>query len=420
MTEQLKRWNDELERRVEERTAELEQSQHRLRSMAMELNLAEQRERKRIASELHDYLAQLLVLGRLKLGQAKQLVLQQQSRELLVQVEDVLKESLAYTRNLVHDLSPPVLFEFGLIAALRWLGERMQQHDLTVAVDTALERLHLPEDLAVVLFQSVRELLMNVVKHAGTGRAEVRLESVGPALHLIVRDEGPGFDCGVRAATPASSGSNGFGLFSIRERMRAVGGTLQIESSPGHGTTVTLTIPLAPDSLPTLDPKLAPVGSVLPTGSVRERMADGPGGLMRVLLVDDNAMVRQGLRSLIDGFTGMEVIAEAGDGEEAVALADGLKPSVIVMDIHMPKMNGIEATRQITSRHPEMVVIGLSVDAGLDNRAAMMKSGAAALLSKEAAVSQLEGAIKRAIAERGALCDVGLPPTLPSPGPSQH
>jgi DNA-binding NarL/FixJ family response regulator len=116
----------------------------------------------------------------------------------------------------------------------------------------------------------------------------------------------------------------------------------------------------------------------------------------------------------------MEGIAEAGDGEEAVALADGLKPSVIVMDIHMPKMNGIEATRQIKSRHPEMVVIGLSVDAILENRVAMTKSGAAALLSNEAAVSQLDGAIKRAIAERGALCDVGLPPTTPSPGSSQH
>jgi CheY-like chemotaxis protein len=339
---------------------------------------------------------------------------------LLVQVEEVLKESLAYTRNLVHDLSPPVLFEFGLIAALRWLGERMQQHELTVAVHAALERLHLPEDLAVVLFQSVRELLMNVVKHAGTGRAEVRLESVGPALRLTVRDEGPGFDCGVRAAAPSSLGSNGFGLFSIRERMRAVGGTLDIESSPGQGTTVTLTVPLTQDSLPTVDPRPAEVGSVLPAGSVRSRTADVTVACMRVLLVDDNAMVRQGLCSLIEGFTGMEVIAEAGDGEEAVALADGLKPSVIVMDIHMPKMNGIDATRHIKSRHPEMVVIGLSVDAGPDNRAAMTKSGAAALLSKEAAVSQLEGAIRQAVAKRDSLCDVGLPPTLPSPGSSQH
>jgi CheY-like chemotaxis protein/anti-sigma regulatory factor (Ser/Thr protein kinase) len=321
---------------------------------------------------------------------------------------------------LVHDLSPPVLFEFGLIAALRWLGDRMQQHELAVAVDTALERLHLPEDLAVVLFQSVRELLMNVVKHAGTGRAEVRLESAGPALRLIVRDEGPGFDSRVRTAAPASLGSNGFGLFSIRERMRAVGGTLDIESSPGQGTTVTLTVPLTQDSLPTVDDRPAPVGSVLPAGSFRSRTADVTVACMRVLLVDDNAMVRQGLRSLIDGFTGMEVIAEAGDGEEAVALADGLKPSVIVMDIHMPKMNGIDATRHIKSRHPETVVIGLSVDAVPDNRAAMTKSGAAALLSKEAAVSQLEGAIRRAVAERDSLSDVGLPPTLPSPGSSQH
>lgn len=84
-------------------------------------------------------------------------------------------------------------------------------------------------------------------------------------------------------------------------------------------------------------------------------------------------------------------------GEEAIALTDRLQPSVVVMDISMPKMNGIEATSQITTRHPEVAVIGLSVNAGGDNQAAMLKAGARQLLTKEAAVEQLYGAIKRAV-----------------------
>ncbi|HET9844943.1 MAG TPA: histidine kinase, partial [Nitrospira sp.] len=162
----LEQFAVELERQVSERTQELMSSQGQLRALATELNLAEQRERKRIAAEMHDHLAQMLVLVRLKLGQAKQGPVHR-SLEMIKQAEDVVNDALTYTRNLVAELSPPVLHEFGLFAALKWLGEQMQRYQLHVTVQIeSTGGLRLPEDQAVLMFQSVRELLMNAVKHA--------------------------------------------------------------------------------------------------------------------------------------------------------------------------------------------------------------------------------------------------------------
>lgn len=116
--------------------------------------------------------------------------------------------------------------------------------------------------------------------------------------------------------------------------------------------------------------------------------------MIRVLLVDDHAMVRQGLRTVLDGYADMEVVGEAANGEEAVALAETLDPAVVVMDINMPHMNGIEATAAIKERSPDTIVIGLSVNAQGDNQQAMTAAGASMLLTKEAAVDELYRSIQ--------------------------
>jgi DNA-binding NarL/FixJ family response regulator len=113
-------------------------------------------------------------------------------------------------------------------------------------------------------------------------------------------------------------------------------------------------------------------------------------------LVDDHAMVRQGLRSVLDAYPDVEVVAEASDGEEALLAVDKLRPAVVVMDINMPKMNGIEATGRIKAQYPGAEIIGLSVNAEGNNQDAMLKAGAQVLLTKEAAVEHLYGAIQRA------------------------
>ena len=229
-----------LEDRIIERTQQL-------RAMATELNLTEQQERKRLAAELHDHLQHLLVLGKIKIGQGKRYappipIL----TEAMQQVDEVLSDALRYTRTLVAELSPSVLRDLGLPAALKWLGEYMQKLSLTVAVTLPQQsQLTLPEDQAVLLFQSVRELLINASKYAGTGAAAVTLEYHDDHLRIEVRDEGGGFDVTAAAAGTATSGSSSkFGLFSIRERMQALGGSFEIESAPGQGVTATLTLPL--------------------------------------------------------------------------------------------------------------------------------------------------------------------------------
>ena len=233
---------EHLEQRVEQRTLELVESQRSLRVLTTELNLAEQRERKRLATELHDHLQQLLVLGKIRLGQGKRMALSPSAAGVIQQVDELLTEALAYTRTLVTELSPPVLRDQGLGAGLQWLAEYMKKHDLRVTVTLPEEDgLALPEEHVVLLFQSVRELLINSAKHAGTGEATVRMERQGSALTIEVSDQGKGFQV-AEAETPKQFSSK-FGLFSIQERMHALGGSFTLQSSE-HGTRCLLVLPL--------------------------------------------------------------------------------------------------------------------------------------------------------------------------------
>ena len=122
-----------------------------------------------------------------------------------------------------------------------------------------------------------------------------------------------------------------------------------------------------------------------------------PSTRIRVLLVDDHAMVRQGLRSVLDAYPDVEVVGEASNGEEAVQMVERLRPSLAVMDINMPKMNGVEATAMIKARYPDTIVIGLSVQTGEEAQRAILKAGAVVLLTKEAAVDELYRTIREVL-----------------------
>lgn len=395
----LRSFAEELERRVSERTSELVQSQERLRALATELNLTEQRERKRIATELHDHLQQLLVLGKLTIGQGKRVATGVPACESVLQkVDDIFSEALTYSRTLVTELSPPVLREHGFVAGLKWLGEYMMKHEQTVMLVVPDEEVQLTEDQKMLLFQSVRELLINSSKHAGTGRATVNMTVRDGYLEISVSDEGLGFDPTAVAATGVHSDeiSSKFGLFSIQERMRALGGMFDIRSGKSQGTTATLTMPFAksaefktsgPERSETEGSRLSP------------EHASRSSTKVRVLLVDDHIIVRQGIRAMLNGYADIELIGEAGHGEEAVSLVDQLRPEVVVMDINMPKMSGIEATAAIKRRHPKIPILGLSVNTGDDNEEAMLKAGASRLLNKESAVEQLYEAIHEAVSK---------------------
>jgi PAS domain S-box-containing protein len=245
--EALRQLNDGLEHIVRERTEELMQSHRQLRALAAELNLTEQRERKRLATELHDHLQQLLVLGKIQLGQLKR-ISQSSSAciRMITETDKVLDEALSYTRTLISELSPPVLRNHGLLAGLRWLEEYMRTYHLNVTVQLSHEEIQVADDQALLLFQSVRELLINCAKYAETSEAWVEAHIDIQHLVIEVMDKGKGF---VHEADVPSNispePSSKFGLFSIRERMHALGGSFQIFSSPGNGTIAVLRLPLS-------------------------------------------------------------------------------------------------------------------------------------------------------------------------------
>jgi PAS domain S-box-containing protein len=416
MHEKVCRLAEGLEDRVKERTKELLQSQSLLRQLTSELTIAEQRERRRIATDLHDYLAQLLVCARLKVSQSRGRMAEPEVEVWLGESDDILQQALTYTRSLVAQLTPMALHEFGLVAALKWLADQMrQQYRLSVEVEAqAGLSVKLPEDQAVLIFQSIRELLINVAKHARVDQATIRIQPQEGQLRIAVVDEGLGSDT---LASSSGARSSKFGLFSIGERMRALGGTFDFSSSPGKGTIATLTMPLPPDdahsNVPPVktaetmtDRRRAPDQEYSQLTAQRSAFRVSPESAssaspledrlrIRILLVDDHALVRNGLSSVLRYNPDLQVVGEAADGQEAVALAAALKPDVVIMDVNMPKMDGVEASRLIKQDLPSTVVIGLSMHEGGHHEAAMRESGAAAYLTKDAAAERLIETILR-------------------------
>ena len=164
-------------------------------------------------------------------------------REIVEQIDGLLDDSIQASRSLTVELSPPVLYDAGLEAGLEWLARHMRdKHSLFVEVEADAQLGPVAEDTRVLLFNAVRELLFNVVKHAGVLRACVQLDSCGEDhVRIVVSDTGTGFDPAKVHADAADPG--GFGLFSIRERLDLLGGQFSVESSPGAGTRVEIRVP---------------------------------------------------------------------------------------------------------------------------------------------------------------------------------
>jgi PAS domain S-box-containing protein len=214
--------------------------QARLRSLSSQLSLVEEKERRRLASGLHDDVGQTLALIRFSLSALKSDMGDKHKRARVSEIQAMVDEAAEETRALVFELSPPVLYELGLEPALEWLAEQYEtKFGIPIRFRRAGKPMALSDELRGTIFSSVRELLTNAVKHAEAKSIRISVGVDGGDLSVSVRDDGVGFD-----ATAAKSHPGGFGLFNMRERLEAAGGHMGIKPAPGHGTTVTLTVPL--------------------------------------------------------------------------------------------------------------------------------------------------------------------------------
>ena len=368
---------------LQERTAELEDRTFQLRRMASDVTLAEQRAREQIAKTLHDGLQQQLVIAALNL----ELQTKRDSarggppNELVSEASHQIEAAIAAARSLNIELFPPVLQQSGLPAALTWLANWTQDKykiEVRVTVDPRADSGR--KDVRTLLFESVRELLFNAVKHALATRVSLDLTlDTNEHLCITVSDQGIGFDPATldqRSRTQPV----GWGLFSIRERLTLLGGRFEIDSAPGEGTRVRLVAPRghaqsAGDSHP------ESTVSLIGTAAVAASSLASPGAL-RILIVDDHAGVRSVFRDMLNERPQFSVVGDAANGFDAIAHAHTLQPDVILMDIAMPHMDGIEATRRIHGELPDILILGLSVQPHSTAADALAQAGAKDLFLK--------------------------------------
>jgi signal transduction histidine kinase len=261
--EELRKARDELEMRVKERTVELEKAveelrdeilrrieaerkiradQKQLRSLTAELVLAEERERHAAAMALHDSLGPILAFSKRELGSLQKSV-PKTTADTLKNIGDNISQAVEQTRNLTFDLSPPALYTFGLETAIAELTERFGENQkLKIIFENTDEPKPLTDHVKVLLYRSIREILINITKHAEAKSVRLVLSRTYDKIKIVVEDDGKGFNVSDIDSRP--DGLKGFGLFSIRERLMHMGGSFNIQSGMGRGTTVTLLAPL--------------------------------------------------------------------------------------------------------------------------------------------------------------------------------
>jgi CheY-like chemotaxis protein len=270
-----------------------------------------------------------------------------------------------------------------------------KNHSLIVHVDATADAEPDSEEVRYFLFQALRELLFNVVKHAAVSEATITLQGTpDEELRMVVEDEGCGFR--TDAVQDEDEGEH-FGLFSIQQRLALLGGTMFVDSKPDRGTRITLRVPRQQPNTRTS----RPVASLSFRSTAEEESVGDvvwttarPNPSIRVLLADDHDLLREGVARLLGEEQDIKVVGEASDGEEAVRIFKELRPDVVVMDITMPKVNGIAATTQIKEVDPDVRIIGLSMHTVEDMSAAMRSAGADAYLTKGGASETLVRAIR--------------------------
>ncbi len=398
---------DELEMMVEMLEQKVAERTDQLRNLALVLSSAERSERQRMAELIHGELQQLLTAALMKTDRLGARLTDEKSIELKNEVRSLICQTAGFARSVSVELSPPILLHGGLVESMEWLvGWMKERHDLTVQADIDHSVKVDSEEIKIHLFESVRELLFNVIKHAKTDLAKLTLRRHNDNQCLIrVEDGGVGCESEILGKAGTSDGS--FGLFNISERLKMLGCEIRFDSAPGDGFCAEIVAPTALTS--EMDFPSAGISSIAEIAEIGEKIYeqlsdDGSeevqlpeNSMIRIGIVEDHRIVLEGFVSLFDDELDMEVVAEASDGIEAIEMARQHRPDIILMDVNMPRMGGIESTKRIVKEFPNIKVIGLSVNNDTATEMAMKKAGAVAYFVKDAPSDELCDLIRNVI-----------------------
>ena len=360
-------------------------------------------ERNRLAREMHDTVAQALIALSMQLETAQTYLATHradEARELLGQSRHLAKEALNETRRAVQNLGSSLLERLTPAEAIAAEAARFEA-EKKIAAPFVLsgEERPLSPDQQAALLRITQECLANAGRHAQANRVRVGLQFSENDVLLRVEDDGIGFEVENRAA-PGPAG--GYGLFGATERARLLGGEVKIESALGWGTRILARLPLGREQ--GTQEGLRAEGRGMRQESVNAEVLPQPSALspqpspnrIRVLIADDHAVTRQGIRTMLESSAEIEVIGEAQDGAEAETLTLELRPDVVLMDVQMPNVDGIEATRRLRAARPDLPIVILTTFQTDDSVRDSLRAGARGYLLKTAAAADLVAAVKAA------------------------
>ena len=349
-------------REVEQRAAEAE----RTRDEAAQRRAME--ERLRIARELHDSLTHSISVICVQAGVAAHLARKrgEDVPPALLAIQEAGTDAARELRTTLSVLRSEEDGDYSDLGQLDRLVARLRAAGLPVTVTVTGAQRPLPPEAGQAAYRIVQEALTNVSRHAGRACARVHLHYAPDALSVQVDDDGPG------ASTSTSTGPTG-PVGGPRAGPDRHAGTGDRARRPAAGRT--------------------PGRRRLP--GVRRAPRSGTV-VIRILLADDQALIRSGIRSLLEAEDDIEVVAEAADGRQAVVLAAEHRPDIALVDIQMPVLDGLQATRQIVAdKRLDAVRVVILTNYGLDEyifRA--LRAGASGFLLKDTEPAELLQALR--------------------------
>jgi PAS domain S-box-containing protein len=322
-----------------------------LRQLSARLLKLQDEERRRIARDLHDTTGQKIAVLSMTLDRLAKLVDTRKAdvKDALAESRDVVAKIGEEIRTLSYLLHPPLLDECGLASAVLWYAEGFKKRSgihLSVSIDEELVRL--TTDAETALFRVLQESLTNVHRYSGSLSAEIRIFRSASKVHLEIVDHGKGVKAGTEPTAFAGAPTLGVGIPGMRERIRQLGGQLEVEFS-NEGTRVYASLPteaFTEESEPARDKEKFQGNSRQP-----------PVVRKRILIADDHEVMRRGVRGLVESQEEWSVCGEAIEGNEAIRKTRELHPDLLILDVSMPGVSGIEAALQILKDDPNMKIL---------------------------------------------------------------
>jgi len=227
---------------LEKSLKKIESYQDRIKSMNNALTRAEERERRKISEYLHDSLGATLAIANMKLSTLHERDLEPNVQKIISETSDLLSHAISDSRSVIYELSPPMLYELGLVPTLRWKLEQVEkQGGLVTKLECDADFKGINNEFLIFVYRIISELLLNTMKHAHAKKVVVSLKIHQNILITEVHDNGEGMNTEFLYSSEKKSS---YGLFNMNERIESLGGSLRIESEIGQYTRTIIRLPV--------------------------------------------------------------------------------------------------------------------------------------------------------------------------------